>query len=314
MSQADVAIVGAGPAGCAAALAAAEAGARVVLLDEQPGVGGQLRWRVAPVHGLAPELEGLPGVRAAAALAERLAAAGVEVRSGTVAWGLFEDNVLGLVAGEAATTLRAAHVIVASGSTDRVEPFHGWTLPGVLTARAAQIFLHIHRVLPGRQIVVVGSGAEADEVAHDLAAAGAEVVARAAGTDQLQASGDGGVAEVQIGEQAYAADTIVLALGRQPDPALALQARVATGYDAAAGGQVPLRDARLATSQPGLSVVGDAAGLVTLAEGWAEGRLAGLVAAGADDAAIAAAQDALEHRRSPERAATVARLRAAAGA
>ena len=152
MKQADVVVVGGGPAGCAAALAAAGAGARVVLVDEQPDLGGHLRWRVAPTHGLEPDLDGQPGVRVAAALAERVAAAGVEVARGSVAWGFFEDNVVGVVEGETAYTLRAASVIVATGSTDRVLPFPGWTLPGVMTARAAQLFLHVHRVLPGRQI------------------------------------------------------------------------------------------------------------------------------------------------------------------
>jgi len=297
MKQADVVVVGGGPAGCAAALAAAGAGARVVLVDEQPDLGGHLRWRVAPTHGLEPDLDGQPGVRVAAALAERVAAAGVEVARGSVALGFFEDNVVGVVEGETAYTLRAASVIVATGSTDRVLPFPGWTLPGVMTARAAQLFLHVHRVLPGRRVVVVGDGPDADEVANAFAVAGAEVVARVPGVAGLQAGGDREVEEVEVDGQSYAADTVVLALGRLPDPELALQARVETVFDAAVGAHVPRRDEHLATSQPGVYVVGEAAGAVSVAEAMAEGRLAGLAAAGAPEADIAAAREALQGLR-----------------
>ena len=73
MRTIDVAVVGAGPAGIAAALAAANAGARVAIIDEQSEVGGSLRWRVAPIAdlpGTYRDLSGQPGVRLAAALAE----------------------------------------------------------------------------------------------------------------------------------------------------------------------------------------------------------------------------------------------------
>lgn len=297
MRQADVAVVGAGPAGCAAALAAAEAGARVILIDEQPDLGGHLRWRVAPIQGLEPDLDGLPGIRVAASLAARVTAAGVEVVREAVAWGLFEGNVLGVAAGESSFTVEAQRVVVATGSTDQVLPFPGWDLPGVMTARAVQIFLHLHRVLPGQRVVVVGSGPEAEEVAADIEAAGAEVVARVPGIAGLAASGGDEVEAVEIDGLSHAADTVVLALGRQPDPELALQARVETVYDDAAGGHVLRRDPSLATSQPGLYVVGDAAGIVPVAEAMAEGRLAGLAAAGAPEADIAAARGALEDLR-----------------
>ena len=92
MKRVDVAIVGAGPAGIAAAQAAAGAGARTALIDEQPAVGGSLRWRIASISdlpGTYRDLSGLPGVRLAAALADRLRESKVEITTGGVAWGWF---------------------------------------------------------------------------------------------------------------------------------------------------------------------------------------------------------------------------------
>lgn len=310
--RADIVVVGGGPAGIGAALAAAERGARVVLVDEQPSVGGQLRYRVAPIAGidwLDPELNGLPGVQLAAELAVRLEAAGVEVVSG-VAWGLFQDDtrsatadgaaeylhVLGILAGDDCYELRGRSVILATGSTDRVRPFPGWTLPGVLTARAAQIMLHVQRVLPGGRVAVIGSGEQAEEVANDLAQAGAQVVARVSDLAGLSVHGDGTVESIELDGEEHEVDAVVIALGRQPDPELALQARVELVYDAADGVHVPRRDARLQTSLPGLYVAGDAAGILSASESLGDGYLTGLTAAEADEATLA---EARSHAPSP---------------
>lgn len=309
MKMAEVVVVGAGPAGVAAALAAAGAGRQVLLIDEQATVGGHLRWSVGPVAGLPAGLGEMPGVHAAAELAIALDRAGVEVLTDAIVWGWFDGNVLGVATAAESYTLGADALVVATGSTDRVAPFPGWSLPGVMTASAAQIFLNIHRVFPGRRFVVIGDGPEAEAVVEAITLAGAVVVARAATEAGVQALGNDEVEQVVIDGTEHAADAVVIALGRQPDPALALQAQVALGYAEAAGGQVPLRDEHLQTSVPGLYVVGDAAGLVTVAEASVEGQLAGLAAAGADGAQLAAASDALDQVRSAERRAVVAGLR-----
>ena len=308
MNEVDVAVVGAGPAGVAAALAAHRAGARTLLIDEQAAIGGHLRWSVATVSG-GTELDGLPGLRAAERLAEQVEAAGVATRLGTIAWGLFEGPVLGLAGGNGAEELAARAVVVATGSTDIVAPFPGSTLPGVMTGRAVEIFLHLHRVLPGRRFVVLGQGEDAERVARAIELAGAEVVARASEPAALRVLGGEVVEQVVVGGQTLAVDAVALALGRQPDAELAQQAQAQVIFSPAAGGWVPRRGERLETSIEGVAVAGDAGGIMDVAEALAEGELAGLAAAGAGDDTIAAAQRRLDGLRGPERLAQIAGLR-----
>lgn len=309
MKTTGIAVIGAGPSGIAAALAASEAGAAVTLIDENPAVGGQLRWRITALRGLGDGLDGLPACQAVERLEERLAAADVSVLTDAVAWGLFEDGSLAVTTPGGGFLLQAEKIVVATGSVDLVLPFPGWTLPGVMTARAAQILLHVHRVLPGRRVAVVGEGRDAAELISDLEMAGAEVVLRAADPVQVVASGDGRVERVSANGERREADAVVIALGRQPDPELALQAQVDLGYSARLGCHLPLRSELLETSRPGLYVTGEAAGAADLAESFAEGWLAGLAAAGASPERIAATQEALARARSPERSAEVDRLR-----
>jgi thioredoxin reductase/bacterioferritin-associated ferredoxin len=309
MKTTGIAVIGAGPAGIAAALAAAEAGAAVTLIDEHPAVGGQLRWRIAPLRGLDDTLEGLPACRAAETLCERLAAAGVSVLTEAVAWGLFDDDSLGVATPDGGFLLQAEKIVVATGAVDLVLPFPGWTLPGVMTARAAQIMLHLHRVLPGRRVAVIGEGPDAAELVTDLETAGAEVVLRAADPAQVVASGESRVEQVTVDGERYEVDTVVIALGRQPDPELALQAQVDLGYSSRLGCHLPLRSELLETSRPGLYVAGEAAGAAGVAESFAEGRLTGLAAADAASERIAVAQEALARARSPERSDEVDWLR-----
>lgn len=199
-------------------------------------------------------------------------------------------------------------MIVATGSIDRVAHFPGWSLPGVMTARAVQIFLNLHRVLPGRRFAVIGHGSDADEVAADLTLAGANVAARLPSVADVRAVGDGGVERIEAGGAAHQVDTVVLALGRQPDPELVLQAQVEVAHAPAAGSFLPRRAGTLETSEAGLFVVGEAAGAETVAEAMAEGRLAGLNAAGAPADQIVAAGEWLNTVRGADRRALVARL------
>ncbi|HEX5503110.1 MAG TPA: (2Fe-2S)-binding protein, partial [Thermomicrobiales bacterium] len=141
-------IVGAGPAGLAAALGAARAGARPLVLDEWPAPGGRLRHTLAKVGGAR-------GVELAARLAGRAREAGVEIAPGAVAWGLFAANALAVALGEErAVTLRPETVVLATGATDAAAPFPGWTLPGVFLASAVERAITLHRVLPGSRFLV----------------------------------------------------------------------------------------------------------------------------------------------------------------
>jgi NADPH-dependent 2,4-dienoyl-CoA reductase/sulfur reductase-like enzyme len=174
VTQTDVAVIGGGPAGMAAAVAAAEAGARVTLIDENAQLGGQY-WRQPPGEFGAPTA----GADAAQgrALIGRVHALGVEVRAGTSVWGLFDGRTLALVRDEAIDRLEAAAIVFATGAHDRPVPFPGWTLPGVMTAGGAQNLMKGYGVLPGHRVLVAGTGPLLLVVAHYLLAGGAAVVA-----------------------------------------------------------------------------------------------------------------------------------------
>ncbi|MEW1640092.1 NAD(P)/FAD-dependent oxidoreductase [Streptomyces sp. NPDC093801] len=189
-TPADLAVIGAGPAGLAAAVSAARLGLRVTLLDTADRPGGQYYRRPAPALG-ADRPEALH--HDWRAFATREAALRAHERSGRVTylprhhvWTVVPDGASGTwtlhaVAGhapdETRETVRARAVLLATGAYERQLPFPGWTLPGVVGAGGAQAMLKDNLVLPGHRVVVAGSGPLLLAVAGSLAAAGATVPA-----------------------------------------------------------------------------------------------------------------------------------------
>jgi NADPH-dependent 2,4-dienoyl-CoA reductase/sulfur reductase-like enzyme len=187
----DLAVIGAGPAGLAAAAAAAERGVRVALLDGAPQPGGQFyRQPAAELRSARPQALHHHW-SAFRRLLARLDAARERVTvlhdhhvwsvtGGSGAW-----TVLALTGPDQrqARSLSARQVLFATGAHERQLPFPGWTLPGVVGAGGAQAMLKAGLVLPGRRVVVAGSGPLLLAVASSLATAGATVplVAEAAG-------------------------------------------------------------------------------------------------------------------------------------
>lgn len=172
--QAEVVVVGAGPAGLSAALAGARAGAQVTLIDNYRQPGGQYyRQPAAEFKTLQPESHQREGK----ALGQKVAAGGVEILTGTTVWGAFEGRQLALHGPEAPSTIQAQALVLATGAYERIAAFPGWTLPGVMTVGATQTLLKEQRILPGRRFVLAGTGPLQLVVAAELARAGAQVVA-----------------------------------------------------------------------------------------------------------------------------------------
>lgn len=181
----DVAVLGGGPAGMAAATTAAEGGARTVLLEESPAPGGQVHRAPPPGFVGKADADRREGDRLRAALA----ASGAEVRTGCRVWGLGGGPLV--PAGEAAGpfalsalgadgvpfTVSARALILCCGTHERVIPFPGWTLPGVIGLAAATILLKAQGVLPGRRVVVAGAGPLLYAVAAKILQGGGEVAA-----------------------------------------------------------------------------------------------------------------------------------------
>lgn len=190
---ADVAVIGAGPAGLSAAVAAAEHGLQVVLIDAGAQTGGQY-WRHPDERHrdafAAPEDTGHHHWRHYTDLRDRLASAVAAGRlrhvAGRQVWRTdsFGDRVAlrtSAVTGADALPLLerttwARRLVIATGAYDRQLPVPGWTLPGVMAAGGVQAMLKANQVRAGRRAVVAGTGPFLLSVAAGLAAAGVEVV------------------------------------------------------------------------------------------------------------------------------------------
>jgi len=173
--DADIAIVGAGPAGLACAAEAAALGLSSVLLDDNPRPGGQ--YLRHPAFATAPEDPLGADARRLASLLAVTALPQVSYRPGATVWDLPAPGVLAVAEGERSGRVRAHAIVLATGAYDRPAPFPGWTLPGVISAGAAQNLLKGMRILPGRRVVVAGNGPLVMLVAANLLACGVEVVA-----------------------------------------------------------------------------------------------------------------------------------------
>ncbi len=167
----DVAVVGGGPAGMSAALQAAEAGAEVILVDENPALGGSLAYaRFDGDRGRADALR--------ADLAAQVAAhPGITVYADAVAQALFADNWLPVARGNRMYRIRARAVVAATGSMEQHAVFRNNDLPGVMMGSAAQRLIRLYGVKPGSRAVVVAANDDGYGVALDLAEAGVDIAA-----------------------------------------------------------------------------------------------------------------------------------------
>lgn len=324
--QTEIVVIGAGPAGLSAALSAARAGARVVLIDQYAQGGGQyFRQPAIQMPLTARQREGR-------ALEEQVRAAGVQIKRAAIVWGIFDDRVLALYENARIVYLQAQAVIVATGAYDRPVAFPGWTLPGVMTAGAVQTLLKEQRIVPGTRFLLAGSGPLNVVLAAELARAGARVVAvlearvlfptvlrytnalwgqterlregasswltlfrrgipyrmgwgivAAHGSEQVEqatiARLDASWRPIRGTEKTIACDTIALGYGFVPFNALLHLCGAQHAWRPELGGVVPVRDAQMQTSVPGVYAVGDCAGIGGVRLARLEGQIAGMAAA-----------------------------------
>ncbi|CAO3460079.1 SoxB-like sarcosine oxidase, subunit beta related [Azospirillum argentinense] len=171
----DLLVLGAGPAGLAAAEAAARRGAEVVVLDERPQSGGQYFKPLAPSHHADRPTD--RQFRAGRALVDAARLAGATIVQEATVWGAHApDEVVAVVAGRE-TVYRPRRLVIASGAYERPAPFAGWTLPGVMTTGAGQTLARAYRVAPGRRVVIAGNGPLNLQLACGLVEGGVTVAA-----------------------------------------------------------------------------------------------------------------------------------------
>lgn len=172
----DVIVIGAGPAGMAAATTAASFGLKTALLDEQPRAGGQIYRDVGTVDPLVTRLLG-PDYVHGLALTQALHDSAVQRHADTLVWDVSRDLTVTALHDGRAFQLRAPQLIAATGALERASPLPGWTLPGVMNAGAAQIALKTSGAIPSGRVVLAGAGPLLLLVAGQLLQAGASVAA-----------------------------------------------------------------------------------------------------------------------------------------
>ena len=273
----DVVVAGGGPAGMAAALAAAEAGARVMLVESEHGLGGHLRW------GGEAELAELVKLRAAVASAD-----GIEVLCDSVVAGRYDGNFLAILqrslpgVTERLIKARAKTLVAAPGLIERPYVFAGNDLPGVMLSTGVRRLLNLWAVKPGTRAVVLTANSSGDAAVEDLAAAGVEVCcvedARRGG-DVVRARGNGALRSVVCGDgTVYDCDLLVTAVGWTAPTSLLNMAgdKPVFNQDAARFFPAELPDDVLATG----GISGDGSLEQLLEHGSSTGRLAAERAAG----------------------------------
>jgi sarcosine oxidase subunit alpha len=175
--HADVVVIGGGRAGCLAALAAAEVGARVVLADDGTVLGGALRTRLRPLTG-DPRFDRLSGPGAAARLAELVAAESrIEHLAGATAVGLYDGGLVGIVQGRTFVRVRAERIVLATGAAERPMVFDANDRPGIMHASGILRLAHLHGVRQSERVVVVTDDDHGWYQAAEIQAVGIQVTA-----------------------------------------------------------------------------------------------------------------------------------------
>ena len=193
MRAIDLAVVGAGPAGLAAAIEGAKRGCSTVVVDRNPKPGGQLIKQIHKFFGSREHQAGTRGVDIAQRLFREAQALGVTLMLGWDVYNirpgrlevvrtsfveLTSDRPAASLHGATKTeSISSAKIVLATGAEENAIHFDGWTLPGVMGAGAAQTMINVWRVLPGNRVLMVGSGNVGLIVTYQLLQAGADVAA-----------------------------------------------------------------------------------------------------------------------------------------
>jgi NADPH-dependent 2,4-dienoyl-CoA reductase/sulfur reductase-like enzyme len=311
----DLAIVGAGPAGIAAALQARQHGLSVTLLDENPAPGGRI-WQALEARGAADkdEQRGLTLIR-------QLRDCGADIRFDASVWAIEPDGTVFHSDGDGARTVQARRVLLATGTQERALPIPGWTLPGVMTVGAAQIALKTGGLVPGQATWIAGQGPLVLLYAAQAVRAGGDIagildlsqasIMRAAPhlaviprvlpdllkavlwrraiarkgvpwikASDIRAEGDGVLQRISFqtagGRRTEAARTLLLHDGIIPSVQMTRALGCAHVWNEAQQAWNPRVDAWGATSVPGIHVAGDAAGIGGALAAPYAGRIAAL--------------------------------------
>lgn len=308
----DAVIVGAGPAGLSAGIEVAKSGSRVVIIDENASPGGQLFKQIHRFFGSKQHYAGVRGFEIGNRLLDECERAGVDIMLNSVVWGIFPGYTAGVVYDNRHNiSIKTKKIILATGASENPLSFPGWTFPGVMGAGAAQTMMNVHRVLPGKRALMVGSGNVGLIVSWQLMQAGCEIqavvdvlpraggytvhsnkisrlgveiltrhtVVEAKGHDKVEKAivcrVDKNFNRIPGTERTFKVDLICLAVGLTPLSELAWLAGCCFGYFPKLGGFVPVHNKDMETTMAGIYVAGDISGIEEASTAMEEGRLAG---------------------------------------
>lgn len=305
----DLIVIGAGPAGLSAAIEAAKNGLKPIVFDENTKPGGQLFKQIHKFFGSKEHKAKIRGFKIGEELLAEAEEYGVEVVLNATVIGLYPEKEVTVKIGEEVKHYKGDSVLVATGASENMVNFKGWTLPGVIGAGAAQTMMNLHHIKPGKRILMLGSGNVGLVVSFQLLQAGCEVVALADAAPRVggygvhaakvarcgvpfylshtivEAEGEDHVTGVIIGEvgpdwkvipgteKHFDVDTICLAVGLSPMSQLLKQA----GCEMAdtKGGYVPVCKEDGSTSVEGIFAAGDVSGIEEASSAMIEGRMSG---------------------------------------
>jgi sarcosine oxidase subunit alpha len=316
MITTEILVIGAGPAGLMAAIHAADAGAKVLLVERADRLGGQLIKQTHKFFGSKAEFAGERGMD----IAEKLInwssdISGITIWKNAVVLGIYPDGVVTISHDGAFCTVKPKKIIIATGASEKTMAFPNNDLPGIYGAGAVQTLMNVHGVLPAKRILMIGAGNIGVIVAYQLLQAGVEVagiveaapqvggyrvhaaklqrngvpiytshtIQAAHGTSYLEgvtiAQLDENWQPIDGSEQYIPVDGLCLAVGLSPLTELLWQANCEMKFAAELGGYVPLRDANMKTTHENIYVAGDVSGVEEASAAMVEGKLAGLYVA-----------------------------------
>jgi len=323
--------IGAGPAGLAAAVEAARNGVDVVVYDENERPGGQLFKQIHKFFGSREHRAQERGFDIGNSFLTEARELNVEVSLNSVVLGIYENGALNVMIHDRIEQVKAEKTLVATGASENMIPFPGWTLPGVIGAGAAQTMANIHGIRPGNNILMVGSGNVGVIVSYQMMQAGCQVAAvidaapkiggyavhaakiaragvpffmshtikEAQGKERVEGATiikvDDNWNPLPGTEQQFEVDTVCIAVGLNPATQLIRMAGCKMANSPVLGGQLPAHDLNQETSIKGLYVAGDTSGIEEASTAIIEGRIAGLAIANSlgylDDSAFLSARD-----------------------
>ncbi len=315
MTSVDIAIVGGGPAGLCAAIAASRLGAKVVLIDDNDRLGGQLVKQTHKFFGSKRHYCGTRGMDIATILEQELRALPAEILPGTSVVGLYGGKVLGLASRERFSKLEFKCLIVATGAAENNLLFQNNDLPGVYGAGAVQTLMNVYGVKPGDRVLMVGSGNIGLIVSYQLIQAGIEVAAvvealpriggyhvhaaklarlgvpiltshtvlSALGKEEVEGAVicrvDKDFKPIPRTARRIKVDTVCLAVGLTPLSELLWQSGCRMVYVPELGGHVAWHNENMQTSLCNVYLAGDVSGIEEASTAMLEGRVAGAHAA-----------------------------------